>query len=72
MGSALLTQLNVVIREHVKNHLRIINTYGACARGGGRRPGFEARLRPKNLQLHVSKQGMPTMSNCSTDKAKSV
>ena len=26
-----------------KNHLRIINTYGACARGGGRRPGYEAR-----------------------------
>ena len=25
-----------------KKHLRIINTYGACARGGGRRPGYEA------------------------------
>ena len=23
---------------------RVIKTYGACARGGGRRPGFEARL----------------------------
>ena len=25
-----------------ENHLRTINTYGACARGGGRRPGYEA------------------------------
>ena len=25
-----------------KNHLRIINSCGACARGGGRRPGYEA------------------------------
>ena len=24
--------------------VRIINTYGACARGGGRRPGYEATL----------------------------
>ena len=25
-----------------ENHLRIINTYGACASGGGKRPGYEA------------------------------
>ena len=31
-----------------KNHLRIINTYGACARGGGRRPGYEARAFPRD------------------------
>ena len=27
---------------------RVIITYGACARGGGRRPGFEARRAPRS------------------------
>ena len=27
-----------------KNNLRVINTYGACARGGGKRSGYEARV----------------------------
>ena len=38
-----------------KNHLRIINTYGACARGGGRRPGFEASKNLRSVYRRTSK-----------------
>ena len=33
----------------MRRYLRIINTYGACARGGGRKPGFEATLYARGL-----------------------
>ena len=55
-----------------KNHLRIINTYGACARGGGRRPGYEAICMYVSVTLRNSRATRKRSITCASVTLRNV